>query len=126
MKRLWFGAAVLLALLIGGIASTSFLSGFHQDLAHTLDQAAHSAQAGQWQQALSLYRDAQQDWQRHFRFSAAFADHAPLEEMDQLFAALAVCEDQGLTQKFILTCTRLSHLSQAVGDSHVPHWWNIL
>lgn len=126
MKRLWIGAAVLLILLIGGIFSTIFLCRLHQDLADTLDQAANCAQAGQWQQALSLYRDARQDWQRHFRFSAAFTDHEPLEEIERLFAALAVCENKKLTEKFILTCTHLSHLSQAVGDSHVPHWWNIL
>lgn len=126
MKRLWLGAAVLLLLLVGGIFSTIFLRHFHQALADTLDQAASSAQAGQWQQALSLYRDARQDWQRHYRFSAAFTDHEPLEEMDQLFALLSVCEAEELTQKFVLTCTRLSHLSKAVGDSHVPHWWNIL
>ena len=126
MKRLWIGAAVLLILLVGGILSTIFLYHFHQGLTTTLDQAASSAQDGQWQQALSLYHDARQDWQRHYRFSAAFTDHEPLEEMDQLFATLAVCENQGLIEKFILTCTQLSHLSQAVGDSHVPHWWNIL
>jgi hypothetical protein len=126
MKRLWIGAAVLLILLIGGILSTSYLCAFHQDLTQTLTQAVDSAQAGQWQQALSLCRDARQDWQRHFRFSAAFTDHAPLEEMDQLFAQLEICQEEVLTQKFILTCTRLSHLSQAVGDSYVPHWWNIL
>ena len=74
MKRFWIGVAVLLVLLIMGIALTASFSAIHTPLAETLSQAALSAKTGDLETATSAIRQAQQQWESYRRFSAAVLD----------------------------------------------------
>ncbi len=126
MKRLLLGLSVLIALLAGGISVSAGFSRIHDPIAHSLQAAAEAAQEGNWLQAQQLAEAAQQRWEAFWTFTAAFADHAPMDEMDGLFAQLPIYGQQHSEALFPALCTQLAQLAQAIADSHRLRWWTLL
>ena len=54
MKRLWFGVALLVILLLLGIGSTLAMEWIHSPIARQLESASEAALAGHWQEARIL------------------------------------------------------------------------
>ena len=90
MKRSRFGAALLVALLLLGFGAQWGIGKCQASVAEDLQKAAETALAEDWEQTGRLIRRAREQWQRCYGFSAALADHDPLEQIDAAFAALAV------------------------------------
>jgi len=126
MKRGWIGLALLAFLLAGGCLSSYFMARWHEPLEETMDRAAEQAQAGNWEQAEAFSREAEEQWERRWHISAAFADHGPMEEIDSLFAQLEVYGDQRETLGYCALCRELARELGAMGEAHVPNWWNLL
>lgn len=123
MKRIYIGVALLVLLAILGIALTVVFNRLHQPLSAKLEQASAAALEGDWEKATALAKDAGADWTRYRRFTAAVADHQPLEEMDSRFARLQVLTDQEDPDEFALCCAELSVLARAMGESQSIRWW---
>lgn len=123
MKRLWIGVAVLIVLLALGIALTASFSAIHSPLAETLSQAAVSARNGDLEAATAAVSQAQQQWERCRRFSAAVVDHRLLEEMEELFAQLEFAENPYVLAAL---CARLSSRATEMAQSQAITWWNLL
>ena len=126
MKRSIWGITILVALLIWGIAIAAGMGTVHEGISDLLEQAAAAAELGNWQQAEELIRQAEGKWQRYHHFTAAFADHTPMDELDGLFAELMIFLKNRESPHFASTCARLSLLAQAMADSHGLQWWNLL
>ena len=126
MKRLWLGVGLLLILLAIGIASAVFMSRFHDALSQDLEAASQAVLRGDWVAARSLAEKAEMCWQRGKRIAAAFADHEPLEQVDDGFAQLTLFSQMELTADYAAACVHLSELAQALGESHGLVWWNFL
>ena len=126
MRRGLLGICVLLALLLGGIFVSCKMRNTHLEISQLLQQAQASANAGDWQKASVLAEQAKMRWQKHHHFTASFADHNPMDELDGLFSELMVYLENQESPHFEATCARLSFLAQAMADSHSPQWWNIL
>lgn len=126
MKRGWFGAGLLLGLLLLGILSSRFMKTVHQPLSEALTQASDLALAGDWEQAAAIQRQAHAAWEDAWNFSAAFADHGPMEDIDSLFSQLEVYLAAGDRVGFSAACASLSQQIEAVGDAHELNWWNLL
>ena len=126
MKRLWLGILILLFLLVGSLLVQILLFRVHSDISHDLEQASLAAMSQDWASSLSLARTALSRWQRWHHFTAAFADHNPMDELDSLFAQLPVYAQNREDPHFAATCKELSFLAKAMAESHKLSWWNFL
>ena len=112
MKRLSIGIVFLSVILAIGICVTAAFTALHKPLSDTLQQASEAA--------------ISEDWERYRAFTAAVADHEPLEEMDAMFAQLEVLARQRETSDFAALSAQLSRMAQAMADSQSISWWNLL
>ena len=126
MKRLILGVLVLTILLISGITVSSIFLIAHEPTARLLEDASEAALAGDWKQATGLAEQAEERWEDFWCFTATFADHAPMDEIDSLFAQLEIFATQQNKTQFPALCARLSELTEAIADSHRFRWWTLL
>ncbi len=123
MKRFYFGVALLLILLAVALGAAAGLEKIHGEIATELEQAAQAVQAGNVAAAEPGLDRAQALWERYEHLLAAFADHEPLEEMEGLFAEVAIYRQAGEDTDLAAACTRLAILSRSVAESHSLKWW---
>ena len=126
MKRCWFGFALLLILLAGGLLATRGMEKIHGALSQTLETAAEAALREDWHGAQAAFEKARAEWEKWWHFSAALADHEPMEEIDSLFAQGEVCLRLGAGEELGLVCVQLARQIRAMGDAHACTWWNLL
>lgn len=126
MKRLWLGLAILLILLMVGIGATVFMARFHNALSSDLEEAGEAVAEGDWTVALALAEQAEERWERGKRAAAAFADHEPLEQVDNVFAQIRLYGQMKLEADYGAACIHLAELVRALGESHSLFWWNLL
>ena len=126
MKRFWIGISVLAVLLASGWAVAFFMGHCHAPISNELTQAAQTAMDGRLEQAVQLAESAHDKWRLCRDFTAAFADHTVLEEMDSLFAEIGVYAAARDSISFSAACAHLAELAKAVSESHHPKWQNLL
>ena len=126
MKRGWIGAGLLAGLLILGLLVTWFMGRTHTGISEELELSARFAIAGNWEEAEESAEEAYEDWQDSWHFSAAFADHEPMEEIDALFAQLLPYLLNQDAVSFSAVCRELARQVEAIGDAHNLNWWNLL
>lgn len=126
MKRCYFGAALLLVLLVLSLLVTWTMARLHEPIADTLSRAADYALLRDWDKAQTMAQSAQESWERIQPISACFADHGPMEEMGEVFAQLEVYGQTGETVAFAAACRALAEKMQAMSDAHGLQWRNFL
>lgn len=126
MKRSWFGTALLILILVFGIAVTWLMDRYHTPIAQQLKQAAVYAENAQWEQTRQYTASARSRWEQHRKFSASFADHEPMEEIDRLFAELEIWLQAEEAEHCASICAQLSKAVEAMVDAHAFVWWNLL
>ena len=126
MKRVWFGAGLLLVLLAVSLGVTWGMDKIHEPIAADLNQAAVCGSLGDWRNAEVYSRRAEQEWKRWEHFRACFADHTPTEEVSAELAAMETARKSRETADFAASCARAAKMVQAVGDAHALCWWNLL
>lgn len=126
MKRFWIGITLLAVLLVGGVLLRHRMDRVHLEAAQLLQQAQTAALQMDWPQAQAFAEEARQQWQRYHRFTAAFADHTPMEEIDGLFAELEIFSQQQEMPHFAAICAHLATLCRSMGESHHVAWWHLL
>ncbi len=126
MKRFWIGVVILAVLLSGSFAISATMESIHRPIATQLEQAAQKALEDDWPAALELARQANDRWEKYHRFTAAFADHTPMDEMDTLLEELQVYAQTRENPHFSATCAHLCFMATAIAESHLLCWWNLL
>lgn len=126
MGRFLLGVGILVLFLALGLWVTYAMDNVHSEISQTLDAAAIQALSGDITEGIRLAQQAKGQWQTHWHGTAAVADHAPMDEIDGLFAQLEVYGQAGLSADFATYCARLSNLVSAVGEAHSLTWWNLL
>ncbi len=126
MKRGWIGLVFLLVLLGCSIAVTWAMDARHEPVADHLEEAAELALEGEWDRALVHAGAAQKAWEKTWHFTASFADHEPMEEIDGLFAQVEIYAKGREELSFAAVCADLARRLEAMGEAHGFLWWNIL
>lgn len=126
MRRFWIGIILMVLLLCVGLWTAQAMDAVHQPISALLEQAKDAALREDWEQAGALAMSAKAQWENSWRFTAAVADHTPMDDLDSLFAQLPVYLAQRETTHFASTCAELSMLARAMGDAHSLNWWNLL
>ena len=109
MNKLRLGALLLAILLAASILTGTALHRIHTNIAGLLENSNATLAA--------------ESWRRWRNLTAAFADHEPLERMDQLFAQL---EEHTTEEEYTMLCIQLSCVSKAIAESVELTWWNFL
>lgn len=126
MKRFWIGVIFLAVLLAGSILLLAFSSSFYQDFSKALEAASALALNGDWSSATKSSENAQKKWNKSQYFLAAFTDHEPIAQVDQLFAQLALYGEKRMSVEFAVTCQQLRHCAEAINEAHSLKWWTVL
>ena len=126
MKRCWIGVSFLVLLLLGGLFVDKIMGRSHVPISQALDRAAECAMAEDWTEAEVFAHRARETWEKNWHFSAAFADHEPMENIDALFSRLTVFAQAREKEEFAALCRELSRQTKAMGDAHDLKWWNLL
>lgn len=126
MGRFWIGVILLVGLLILGFWVSAAMDGVHQEIADTLEQAARFTFSGETARGVATAGKARAQWQRRWHTTASVADHAPMDEIDSLFAQMDMYEKTGNYSEFTACCHRIAKLVRAVGEAHALNWWNLL
>lgn len=126
MKRCWFGLGLLVVLLGLGLFFSHRMTAGQEKLADTVQFAQEAAVQEDWDRASMLLGSARREWERGWHFTAAFADHEPMEEIDSLFAQGQVYLANREGAELAAICAQLARSLRAVGDAHGLTWWNLL
>ena len=126
MKRLWIGIGFLIFLLAAGIVISVLFSSLHSPIAQSLQKASEAALSGDWSTASTLTKQAHSSWNALLQFTAAVADHEPLEEMDAAFSVLETYMALGWWGEFAALSAQLAQMAGAMAESQAFLWWNLL
>lgn len=126
MKRCWFGLGLLVVLLGVSLAVSWGMDAVHRPIAGELRRAAICAQAEESEQAQAEFRKAQTDWEKWAHFRGCFADHTPMEAVDQELAAARWAGALAQWPEFAAACARAVKMVEAIGAAHACNWWNLL
>ena len=126
MRRVYFGAALLVILLGLGIFISFGMDRLQLPLTQKLEKAAEEALEGSFSQAVVLGQEAKTEWEQQWNITASLADHAPMDEIDGLFAQLMAYGKQSESTHYAACCRELSSLIRAVAEAHKLSWWNLL
>lgn len=118
MKRIWFGAALMVLLLILGIGSNTLLQRTQLAQARRLEQTAELAAGGDWSAARALLAEAKHEWDKKQLLIAALTPHETIDHMEGLFAQLEVFSEARSAAAFSSTCVYLARQLEALGSSH--------
>lgn len=120
------GIFLLAGLFLAGLLTGWYLNRQHNAMAAAMEDGTWLALSGQWENAEELAASIRQDWEKAWRFRAAFSDHAHLEEIDSLFRELTVYGAAEEKTDFARTCAVLAEKLKALASSSRLSWWNVL
>ena len=126
MKRLYIGIGFLAVLLAVGIGITVAFARLHEPLSEDLRAAIETAEAGDWETTDELVTKIRGDWERCRNFTAAVADHEPLEQMESLLAQIEVYARHRNVEEFASSAAALARMAAAMANSQSISWWNLL
>lgn len=117
MLRCRFGVVLLLALLAAGLLTQYEMNRLPEPIVTLVRTAAAHAEAGDYPAAAASAASAEALWQKNRTFTASLADHAPLEDIDSLFAQLPAYASAG-DPTFSALCAELILRLKAVAEAH--------
>lgn len=126
MRRLWIGAGVLAVLLALGIGVAVMMHWIHGSIADMLEDAAQAWQEGDRETAVRLAQDATRRWEDWRGVTASFADHNPMDNIEELFSQLPVWAKRTDCDDFAALCRAIARLERSMAQSHLPMPENIL
>ncbi len=125
MKRSWFGFFLLLGMLAVSLGVTWGMDTIHRPVCAHLEAAAEAAAAGDWDGAGLLSDTAGRHWDQWAHFRLCFADHNPVEAIEENFAQLGAYLAEKETADFTALCRQLSRQVDAVSQAHGLTLWNL-
>ena len=123
MKRSRFGAGLLVLLLLAGLVADRSISRCHEPVSQALTQAGSSLLEEDWESAARLTSRATEDWRRFQPLRAAMGNQTATEEIDSLFARLAVYLSTWDPQSASLCAELARRISQLYPQLT---WWALL
>lgn len=85
MKRLWFAAAILLAMLGSTLGNSFYLNQLIDNYEQHLTSAHQSALQGSWDSAAQLTRQVEEDWQEHDFYLHVMLPHKDIDAIHLTF-----------------------------------------
>ena len=125
-KRFYLGLFLLAVLLVLGLLTGWAANRSLAPVVEDLNRATQALLNGDFTAGARLARQAKVTWQNRWRYMAAIADHAPMDEIDGLFSQAEYYVNAFDNTRLGACCARLGELVEAIADAHRLNWWNIL
>lgn len=126
MKRLWLGIILLVLFCALGLFVAAAMDSAHAEIAQELESAAELALEENDTLARQQAESAKRKWEKCWGWTAAVADHAPMDEIDGLFAQLKSFESPEERAHYAATCAQLAKLVNAMAEAHRLSLQNLL
>lgn len=126
MKRIYLGIGLLVALLLAGMGIAGAAEKAHAPAAADLEHASRLVLEGNWDKSEALHKRARDIWQQKWRLTASVSDHAPMDEIDALFAELVVHARLRDASGYAAVCAELAERLNAMSQAQAFSWWNLL
>ena len=126
LSRETAGFLILLVLLAAGLTGSRILCRHYDGIAARMDAAALYALSDGWEAAKVSWTGGRSRWEESWRISCIFADHSPMEEIDTLFARIAVYASEEEATEFAAACAEVARQMEAMSDAQRLTWWNLL
>ena len=126
MKRLWLGISLLALFFIGSLLIGLAMDSAHLEIAEKLHNAADLVLEENYAMGQEQAQSAKAKWEKCWSWTAAVADHAPMDEIDGLFAQLKAFESPEDGVHYAATCAQLSKLVEAMAEAHRLSLENLL
>lgn len=118
MKRVLFGAAVLLTILTVSLLAADRMAQDHIAVAALVNRAGREALEENWDTAELLLRAASRRWKDAGALTAMLADQTPVEDVQALLAQLEIFCAQRETTHFAALCAEAALRLTAIADAH--------
>lgn len=125
-RRFWLGSGILALFLVLGLLAAMGMEKIHAPAASYLEQAAQAALRGDMADGVGRAEQAETIWQKCRKLTASLSDHAPMEEIDSLFAQMRLYAQAGRADDFAAYCVRIARLVEAISEAHSISWQNLL
>lgn len=125
-KRFYLGLGLLTFFLILGLIISIIIANTNAPISGQLEQASQEALSGNLEKGILLAAQAKTSWESAWHGIAMASDHAPMDEIDSLFAQMDIYAKAGDPLHFGSYCARLSELVAAISDAQKLNWWNLL
>ena len=121
MKRCWFGAGMLVLLLIAGLTASFAMGNFQKKLGVDVAKSAEISMYDR-EEAQKKVEEVLKKWKKTRSLAAGLADHEPMNQADVLFALLT---PEAETAAFRENALQLAEILRQLGQSHLPTLENI-
>ena len=126
MKRLWLGISLLALFFVLSLFVGAAMDRNHLEIAEKLHNASELALQENYALAQKQAEGAKAKWEKTWNWTAAVADHAPMDEIDGLFAQLKAFEKPQEGAHYAATCAQLAKLVEAMAEAHRLSLENLL
>lgn len=125
MTRFRIGVVMLIALLAAGIWSQQQVAQIQEPIALAMEDASRQALLGHWEAAAQAAAEAETAWQEHRVFTAAIADHNPMDEIESLLAQLPALAAVHNRSAYAAVCSNLSRRLHSMSEAHRLDWGSL-
>ena len=115
MNRVVIGVALLAALLAASLFSAWQMGNIQQPIADRMEEASRQSLRGESAAAETAAR-AEAAWHSSRVFTAALADHQPMEDIEGLFARLHAYETEDRSE-YAALCAEIARRIRAVAEA---------
>lgn len=116
MNRIVIGAALLVALLAVSLFSAWQMGHIQEPIAAWMDEASRQSLRGEMTAAAQSAAKAEAAWHSSRIFTAALADHQPMEDIEGLFARLSAYESEDKSE-YAALCAEIARRIRAVAEA---------
>ena len=103
-----------------------YLNQQSKSVCESLDQAQAYAFSGDFSQARDSVNMAYSHWKQKENRFAALTDHAPIEQIDDLFACAGEYAQLEEREEFTLLCGRIGRMVEMISQAQQLYWWSLL
>lgn len=126
MNRCVLGIVILVFFLVLGLFVGAAMDSTHLAIAEKLEEASQLVLTEDFSEGTRLAKQAKTDWEDCWKQTASVADHAPMDEIDGLFAQLKSFESPEEAVHYSATCAQLAKLVEAMAEAHRLSLENLL
>ena len=116
MNRVVIGVALLAALLAASLFSAWQMGNIQQPIADRMEEASRQSLRGESAAAAETAARAESAWHSSRVFTAALADHQPMEDIEGLFARLHAYETEDRSE-YAALCAEIARRIRAVAEA---------
>lgn len=126
MRRLIITLVIIALVIWACVAEMNFLNSAIEDLKSEVNVTIKCAEINDSNAAQQQIKLLEEKWTQKQKIISIFIDHEPLSDIDQLLCAMKIDLEQGEFDDFFRESAKMISQLNHLGDTEMPHLYNIL